>query len=385
MEIQKGWEMEIQEFLSAGKILFGNYSYKCIGKEASSLGKKALLVTGKKAMKAAGITDQVARFLREAGLGVEIFDEVESDPSIQTIDGIVEILRKEKCDLVVGLGGGSPLDAAKAAAGIAPTAKSVRDYLEGREEMKFSGLPFVALPTTAGTGSEVTRNSVVTNREEKTKSSFRSSYLLAKLAIVDPVLTLTAPPLLTATTGLDALTHLIESYVSTQAWSLTDGLAIYGIELVACHLAQAVTKGSDLTAREGMAMASLIGGLALSNSGLGAVHGLAHPLGAHYGISHGMVNGILLSYVMEYNLEICREKFTRIARIFGEEPQPEKAVEAVRNLTLKLGIPLHLREFGVEEKNLSRIAREALPAGSTRYNPRPLEEEDLIAILKRAY
>jgi alcohol dehydrogenase class IV len=205
------------------------------------------------------------------------------------------------------------------------------------------------------------------------------------LAIVDPVLTITAPPLLTATTGLDTLTHLLEGYVSTRAWSLTDGLAIYGMELVARHLARAVKKGDDLIAREGMAMASLIGGLVLSNSALGAVHGLAHPLTARYGISHGMVNGILLSYVMEYNSGVCSKKFGRIAQIFGEEPLPQKAVESVRNLTEEIGIPLHLREAVAKEIDLPLVAREALPTGSTRYNPRPLEEADLIAILKNAY
>lgn len=377
--------MEIREFLSAGNIIFGNNSGERIGEQVSILGRNAILVTGKKAMKATGLTKRVVQNLHKAEVEVKIFDEVETNPSIQTIDRIAALAREEKMDVVIGLGGGSVLDAAKAAAGIALTAKSVRDFLEGEEKMVSLGLPFVAIPTTAGTGSEVTQNSVITNREKKTKSSFRSSYLVARLAIVDPVLTITAPPLLTATTGLDTLTHLLEGYVSIRAWSLTDGLAIYGMELVARNLARAVKKGDDLIAREGMAMASLIGGLVLSNSALGAVHGLAHPLTARYGISHGMVNGILLSYVMEYNSGVCSEKFARIAQIFGEEPSPQKAVESVRNLTEKIGIPLHLREAVAKEIDLPLVAREALPTGSTRYNPRPLEEADLITILKNAY
>ena len=377
--------MEIREFISAGKIIFGNNCGERIGEEVSILGRNAILVTGKKAMKATGLTKRVVQNLQKAEMEVKIFDEVETNPSIQTIDRIAALAREEKMDVVIGLGGGSALDAAKAAAGIALTAKSVRDFLEGGQKMVSPGLPFVAIPTTAGTGSEVTQNSVITNREKRTKSSFRSSYLVARLAIVDPVLTITAPPLLTATTGLDTLTHLLEGYVSTRAWSLTDGLAIYGMELVARHLARAVKKGDDLIAREGMAMASLIGGLVLSNSALGAVHGLAHPLTARYGISHGMVNGILLSYVMEYNSGVCSKKFGRIAQIFGEEPLPQKAVESVRNLTEEIGIPLHLREAVAKEIDLPLVAREALPTGSTRYNPRPLEEADLIAILKNAY
>ena len=261
---------------------------------------------------------------------------------------------------------------------------------EGSKRLNSYGLPFVAIPTTSGTGAEMARNAVIINRAARTKKSFRSNYLFARIAIIDPTLTINLPQEITASSGVDALTHLIEGYVSRKANLLTDVLAIKGISLVGEALISAYSNGSNLEAREKMCMASLLGGVVLTNSGLGIAHGISPFLGALHGIPHGVANGILLARAIEFNLSSSIQKFKSVASALGEkieglteEEAAYKALVAVERIVEELRIPLSLGEFGVKSEDLPELAKKSLTSNSTRGNPREVSYEDLLSLLKK--
>lgn len=373
------------------KIIFGRNSVDRVGAEASEYGDKALLVTGRWAMHKAKVIDRMMDLLKVSEFkGIYLYDKVEHDPSIETVDQGTELARKCQADLVIGIGGGSALDAAKAIACMVKNEGSVVEYQSGRQ-IEHPGIPFIAIPTTAGTGAEITRNAVLTNREKKVKESIRSTYMIAKVAIVDAVLTATMPPAVTAATGMDALTQAIEAYVTLASNPVADALALRSIALISQSLTRAYDNGDDMEARENMALGSLMGAMAFANSSLGAVHGLAHPIGAMFDVSHGVICALLLPHVMEYNLPERTTKYAQIAEAMGqdikdtesEDSAARMAIEAVRDLLSRLRMPQRLRDVGIGGDSIAIIA-ESARGSSLNNNPRSATSASLKELLLAA-
>ncbi|NWF92721.1 MAG: iron-containing alcohol dehydrogenase [Syntrophaceae bacterium] len=379
-------------FYSPLKILFGPNAIKALGGEARTLGvKKALIVTDLGVLKA-DLLGPVKESLESAGIAYVIHDQVEPEPPIRCVDAATAQFKSEGCDLVIGIGGGSCLDVAKGVSVMATNTGGVLDYC-GIDLVRKQGAKKILIPTTSGTGSEVTRVFVVTDETDHTKKVVNSLYALADIAIVDPLLTLTMPPKITADTGMDALVHAIETYVSIGATPFSDILAERPIQWIAQYLPIAWAKGSNLEARYFMSLAATTAGLAFASGGLGAVHALAYPIGTGYHLSHGRANSVMLPHVMRYNLPGNPEKYAAIASLMGKEIEglsdPEAAllaVEAVEELLTTLQIPFHLHEYGIPKEGLPRLVEGAMKFSRLFIpNPRDLKEEDVFSIYEQAY
>ena len=380
------------EFATATRIVFGAGALRDVGDIARALGQRALVVTGRTSSRADGLV----RHLATAGVAAVTFP-VSGEPTVAAVEAGVQRARDERCDLVISFGGGSALDAGKAIAGMMTNPGCLTDYLEviGRgQSLTQPGAPFIAIPTTAGTGTEVTRNAVLASPEHRFKVSLRSPHILARVALVDPELTHDLPPALTASTGLDALTQLIEPFVSHRANPLTDALCREGLHRAARSLRRAFTHGHDTAAREDMAVASLCGGFALANAGLGAVHGFAAPLGGMFPAPHGAVCAALLPHVMDVNLRALRERapgsealrrYDEIARILTGRADARAAdgVQWVSELCTALEIPA-LRTWNVTEPDFPILVEKGIQASSMKANPLVLTPEELREILARA-
>ena len=380
------------EFATATRIVLGAGALGQLGANAKAFGRRALVVTGSDARRAEKLTAS----LTAAGLSAAIFP-VAGEPEIATVERGTAFAKSEQCDFVIGFGGGSVLDAAKAIAAMLANEGELTDYLEiigkGKALTK-KPVPFIAIPTTAGTGSEVTRNAVLASPEHKVKVSLRSPFLLARLAVIDPELTYGLPPGITASTGLDALTQLIEPFTCLRANPMTDALCLDGLGRAARSLGEAVANGGNPSAREDMAVASLFGGLALANAGLGAVHGFAGPIGGSFSAPHGAVCGALLPHVMAANVKALRERdpqsfalrrYYRIAVLVTNNPHAtaDAGVEWVRQLVAGLPIP-GLRAYGIREEHFADLVAKATVASSMKANPIQLTPEELTEILRRA-
>jgi alcohol dehydrogenase class IV len=376
-----------QEFYLPTRVVTGRGSLEQLGKLSAPFGDRILLVCGTHSVQQGEIVPRVTELLNAARLRVELFTRVSGEADIDMVTAGLDCLRRSNCGVVVGLGGGSAMDTAKSIAGLATQEGGIYEYHVGRVPEK-PGLPFIAVPTTAGTGAEVTRNAVLINPHTRFKTSIRGDDWFARVALVDPELCLTMSPELTANTGSDALCQAIEAYTSIAATPITDALAEKAIALIGRNLQQAYMNGSDINVREGMSMGSLLAGMAMSNARLGAVHGMAHPLGAHFNISHGLICGLLLPYVMDYNLDFAVTKYARIASLIGNHMPTESAIQAassavdlVRRLLVQIGISGHLSAFGVRREDLPLVIEEAFPSGSTKHNARPIGKNDLERIL----
>jgi alcohol dehydrogenase class IV len=380
------------DFATSTKIIFGGGTLQEAGPLARELGRHALVVTGRDPTRAQVLHDRLKSVYLTSTM-VSIGHE----PTTSDIINATAEARAANCDFVIGFGGGAALDAAKAIAALLRNGGDLIDYLEvigGAKPLSRPSAPCIAIPTTAGTGAEVTRNAVLTSAEHRVKVSLRSPHLLPRLALVDPELTHTLPPATTASTGLDALTQLIEPYVSSRSNPLTDPLCIEGIRRAARSLRRAVDDGSDASAREDMALASLFGGLALANAGLGAVHGFAGPIGGMFPAPHGAVCAVLLPHVMEANLAAlvargsqsnCHRRYEEVARVVTDEPHATAAdgVKWTRNLVTDLKIP-PLSRYGVTRDDAAQIVEAAEKASSMKANPIALTTAELHAILASA-
>ncbi len=380
------------EFATATRIIFGPGTLAEIGPPARELGTHALLVTGRDSTRAAPLL----ALLQSAGIAITPC-AIAREPTVDDISRGLALARAAGCDLVIGFGGGAALDSAKAIAALLTNDGALLDYLEviGRAQpLARPGAPCIAIPTTAGTGSEVTRNAVLAAPAHRVKVSLRSPHLLPGVALVDPALTLGLPPALTAATGFDALTQLIEPYVSPRANPLTDALCGDGLRRVARSLRLAFEHGADLAARTDMALASLHGGLALANAGLGAVHGFAGPIGGMFPAPHGAVCAALLPHVMAANLAALRARlpgspalarYDEVARLLTGRPlaTADDGVDWVRTLVSDLLIP-PLSAFGITPGDSSAIVAASAKASSMKANPIPLHEHELADILARA-
>jgi alcohol dehydrogenase class IV len=356
------------------KITFGAGSLWQTPAEIKKLGKKVLLIVGRKHLKQTGLLDKFISSLKQEGLQVSLFDQVEPEPCLETIDRGVDLGKQEQVEVIVGWGGGSVIDVGKVVAGILNKEGKAEDYQLGKRAIDFPGVDFVAIPTTAGTGAEATSNAVITNRTKKAKISIRSPFLLPRWVVIDPELTLTASRELKILTGIDTLVHLIEGFVSTSANIYTDFLALRGIELVAKNLPEIVNKEKDLSTQEKMCLAALLGGMVLTNAKLGAIHGLASPLGAICQIPHGLACALLLEPVIECNIKVRPEKLKQVAKIFGEED----CVFALKKFLAQLNFQPKLGALLDEEKIEQILAR---ISGSIKFNPYSFKKEELKEIL----
>jgi alcohol dehydrogenase class IV len=380
------------EFATATRIVFGAGTVNDAGAIAKEFGRRALVVTGRDSRRA----ERLLTNLKSAGVSAATFPVV-GEPELATVEQGVKLAKAEGCELVIGFGGGSALDAAKAIAAMLTNEGRLLDYVEiiGRgQPLTKSSAPFTAIPTTAGTGSEVTRNAVLASPEHKLKVSLRSPLMAARVAVVDPELTYDLPPALTASTGLDALTQLIEPFVCNRANPMTDGLCVEGLRRVARSLRVAFSKGQDKDAREDMAVASLFGGLALANAGLGAVHGFAGPVGGSFSAPHGAICAALLPHVMAMNLRALRQRDPDNAALHrydevawwltgDSKAKADDGVKWVRALAADLKVP-RLGSFGIRREHFADLVAKATNASSMKANPIVLAPEELAEILEQA-
>lgn len=355
--------------------------------------KKALLVTDKDLV-TYGVAAKVTAVLEAAKIPFTLYDQVKPNPTIANVTAGVKLFAESGADFLIGLGGGSPIDTAKAIGIITanPEFSDVKS-LEGIALTKARSIPLIAIPTTAGTAAEVTINYVITDEDAVKKMVCVDPKDIPIVAIVDPELMMSMPKGLTASTGMDALTHAIEGYITKGAWELTNMFELKAIELIARHLETAVNEPANMEGRNGMALAQYIAGMGFSNVGLGIVHSMAHPLGAFYDTPHGVANALLLPYIMEYNAPATGEKYKQIAIAMGvknvenmsTEEYRKAAVDAVVSLSKRINIPQKLSEIGVKEADLPQLAKAAFADVCTPGNPRDTNAEEILALYKKAF
>lgn len=374
---------KIIEMTFAPKVVGGAGSIKQLPRELTALGVSRPLVVTDKGIIKVGLIDKVTSVLKDAQVPYVVFGDVETNPTTEAVESGLKLLKEHRCDGLVAVGGGSAIDTAKSIGVVAQNGGSISEY-EGFDKFANYPLPLVAIPTTVGTGSEVTKGAVITDTKRHFKMVIASSKMYAKVALLDPTLLTSLPAFLTAATGMDALTHAIEAYISTGANPIADALNLKAISMIAGSLRQAVASGSVETMYQ-MQLASCIAGIGFHNVGLGLVHAMAHPVSGYYGVHHGVANAILLPRVMEYNLIACPERFADIAQAMGEETRgltmmekASKAIEAVRKLSDDVGIPKGLRQVGVtDETRIEKMAEDTLLSVDLPTNPRRYDKKTI--------
>ncbi|HLR79901.1 MAG TPA: iron-containing alcohol dehydrogenase [Bacillota bacterium] len=370
--------------------LFGEGTIDEVGIRLKNLGvKKPLLVTDEGLHKL-GLSEQIAEIVRNAGLEIAIFPKAEPNPTDQNVAEGLESFQSEQCDSIVTLGGGSSHDAGKGIALVAANGGKIHDY-EGVDQSEEPMVPLVAINTTAGTGSELTKFTIITDSERKVKMAIIDKHVTPTLSVNDPNLMKGMPPSLTAATGLDALTHAIEAYVSTDATPITDALAIHAIKIIPKYLPRAVANGADMEARVQMAYAQSLAGMAFNNASLGYVHAIAHQFGGFYNFPHGVCNAILLPHVCRFNLIARKERFAEIAALLGENIEllstyeaAEMGIQAIERLAKNLNIPSGFKELGAKEEDIETLAKHAMKDATALTNPRKPKLEEVIEIIKNA-
>ena len=376
------------EFVLPTKIIYGAGKVQVLGEELKALkANKVMLITDKGLIKS-GLMDKVTNIIDSVNIDYIIYDKIEANPKDYNIEDCAKEARKESVDIIVAFGGGSSIDAAKAVTVLAKQAGKVKDY-QGKGKIKDDCLPLITIPTTAGTGSEITFSSVITDTKEKFKFTIKSIEIAAKVAIVDPELTLTVPPLITASTGMDALTHAIEAYTASCTEPIAEAIALYAVELISHNIEEAVKDGSNIIARDKMMMGSLMGGLSFSHADVASVHCMAESLGSIYDAPHGMCNAILLPFVMEHNLPFVEYKYARIARAMGIEGKDDhmaavKAIEYIKELSKKIELP-GIKDLNVNPDDFELLSEMSLKNTSNNSNPREMTKDDYLMLFKKAY
>ena len=375
-------------------IITGSGASEQVGEESKKLGfKKALLVTDQNLVKL-GIVEKVAQSLRGSGVSFAVFDGVYTEPIAEFVQEGIKAYRENGCDFLLAVGGGSPMDTAKAIAVMVTNSGSIEDY-KGLGKIPQKGSPVIAVPTTAGTGSEVTPFTIITDTRRDVKMLIGSPFITPEVAIVDPSLTLTMPRDLTAATGIDALTHAIEAYVSVKAQMISDIFCLSAIELISGNLKPAWTDGNNAEAREKTLLGALQAGIAFSNSSVALVHGMARPIGAYFHVPHGASNAALLGVVMDFSLTGNPGRYAHIAKAMGEDiggltdlEAARLGARAVKTLIKDIKVS-SLPELGVDKEKLDKLApqmaEDAIASGSPSNNPRQATKEEIIELYKVAY
>ncbi len=379
-------------FRTTKRIFLGVGAVEKIGQEAQLLKAKKVLIITDPGIIQAGLLETIEKPLRSVSLPSIVFGGVEPDPKIEVVEKSLEKAKAEGVDLIIGFGGGSSLDIAKVTS-VLTTNPGKMDRFFGIDLVPNPGVPTILVPTTAGTGSEVTPIAILSDTKEKLKKGIVSPYLFPEVAIIDPKLTIGLPPAVTASTGMDALTHAIEAYISLNATSFTDLLAFRAMELIGKNLRMAFAHGENIMVRSNMMEASLLAGMAFANAGVAAVHAFAYPLGGEFHIAHGLANTLMLPYIMRYNIIGNPYKFAQMGKAFGEKTEglsdldaAEVAVKFVERLSDDIRVPRRLREVGIPESAIPQLAESAMKV--TRLlvnNPRKIALGDAIAIYKSAY
>jgi len=386
--------LAVREFRVPSLVLTGSGASQQVGEQCSKRGLyKGLIVTGPR-VRSTDIIPQIEQSLSQSGIAYSIYDGVATEPVVEFVEAGLEIYREEGCDFVLAVGGGSPIDTAKAIAVMTTNEGSISDY-KGIGKIPQKGAPLVALPTTAGTGSEVTIYTIITDAATNVKMLIGSPFVMPDIAIVDPLLTVSSPPGVTAATGIDALVHAIEAYVSVKAQPMSDIFALSAIKLISGNLRQAWANGDNLEAREKMMLGALQAGIAFSNSSVALVHGMSRPIGAYFHLAHGVSNAALLVVCMEFSLLGNPRRYADVAAAMGEKTHgltdlqaAELAVQAVGRLVSDVNIP-PLSELIEDEERFYRLvpqmAEDALDSGSPGNNPRQATKEQIVELYKQAY
>ena len=370
--------------------LFGANVLSELAPRVASLGGAKPLVVTDQGMTQLGYTKQVTDLLEQAGIAYAVFDETVPNPTDTNVNEGAQAYTDNQCDMLISLGGGSAHDCCKGVGLLVSNGGSIADY-EGVDQSKQALPPYIAINTTAGTASELTRFTIITNTSNHVKMAIVDWRVTPDLAINDPLLMVAMPPSLTAATGMDALTHAVEAYVSTGANPITDACALQAMRLIAKHLRVAVARGDDLQARDRMAYAQYLAGMAFNNAGLGHVHAMSHQLGGMYNLPHGVCNALLLPHVCEANLMAAQERYADIAEALGENvyglpvrEAAEMAVVAIRALSVDVGIPSTLSELGVQDKDIETMVEHAQKDVCAATNPRRLNDKEVAAIFRAA-
>ncbi|MBQ3635860.1 MAG: lactaldehyde reductase [Bacteroidales bacterium] len=380
-----------QRFILNEVSYFGAGCRQELAEVVKRMGLKKALVCSDKGLIKVGTTKMVTDVLDAAKFPYEIYSEIKPNPTVTNVKEGVEAFKKSGADCIVAIGGGSSMDTAKGI-GIVVTNPEFSDVvsLEGVAPTKHKSVPIIALPTTAGTGAEVTINYVIIDEKRQQKMVCVDPNDIPAVAIVDPELMYSLPKGLTAATGMDALTHAIEGYITKGAWVMSDMYELQAIKMIAENLPTAVEEPKNPKGREGMALAQYIAAQAFSNVGLGLVHGMAHPMGSLFDVPHGVANALLLPTIMEFNMPKCIEKFGVIAQTMGvdtkgmtKEQAAQAAVDAVKALSIRVGIPQHLSELGIKESDIPALAAQAITDVCTPGNPRDVTEEEIKALYKK--
>lgn len=393
--------LKMYNFRMPRNILFGINASERVGERAKELGgKKALLVTDSM-LQATKAIDKVRNSLQQAAIEVLIYDEVKTETTIEHVNRGKELFESQNCDLIIALGGGSCIDAGKAIAVLATNPGNITDY-EGRGKVKKPKCPMIAIPTTAGTGSEVTWVAVIRDSSKNIKFFVNSPYLVPEEAIEDPLLTISMPSKVTMSSGMDALTHAIEGYIATREANTGYGsppiiefLALPAIELISRNIRKAWADGENIEARSNMMLGQMMAGMTFGNSGTALVHAMAHPLGGHFDIPHGLGNAIMLPYALEYTCIAVPEKFARISHAMGENTLglplmegAELSISAVKKLCSDIRVP-RLRDLGIEKRKyqqaIPQMVKEAMASVTTQVNPRKPTEKDIVELFNKAF
>ena len=380
------------EFSIPQNIIVGAGTLAKLPECAKKMGGTHAMILSGPTLKKMGVVDKAADSLKAAGIAADIFTDIEANPSVTTVEKATESYLASGADFLVALGGGSPMDVAKAVGVTAKYGGSITEY-EGAHKVPGKIVPLIAIPTTAGTGSEVTAFSVITDHSRDYKLTVFSYELLPEYAILDPELLTSAPASVAAACGIDAFIHAEEAYISTAASPFSDAMAEKAMELIGKNIRRFVARRTDLEAAEAMLTGSLFAGIAFSYARLGNVHAMSHPVSAFFDVPHGVANAVLLPYVMAFNAEYTGEKFREIARMMGvdgvdsmtQEEYRKAAIDAVRQLSIDVGIPQTLREIGVKAEDLDALADAAMADVCTGGNPRPCTKDLVLGVYQTAF
>lgn len=382
------------ELLVPSRVIYGRETFREVGRQAKALGSKALIVSDP-VMENIRLVARCEHYLQEAGVPFAKYTGVDKEPTDVHVKEALDVCRSEQCDVIIALGGGSSIDAAKAVAVMMTNEGTISDYVGNARMFTEKPVPLIAIPTTAGTGSEVTKVTVIIDTKTDVKMMISQPALLPAVAIVDPLLTVSCPPSVTAATGVDALCHAIEAYISRRAHPVTDVLALSAIEAIIGHLRRAYENGQDIEAREKMAIAAMKAGMAFSNASVTLVHGMSRPIGALFHVPHGVSNAMLLPGVLEFTKDSAGERLAVIARLINPQLKDvsdaeaaDALVEEVKQLCRDLHIP-NMKTWGIDkaafDKAVDKMAADALASGSPANNPRVPTHEEIVALYHICY
>lgn len=375
-------------FMIPGKVIFGQGCISKIPEELKIKGLKRVLLASDRGLEAVGLVKKLENIFNKCAIDYVTFLDIEANPSTETVEKGVQIYRENKLEAIVCLGGGSPMDTAKAISVLVTNGGKIQDF-EGAHKVKGPIAPIIAIPTTAGTGSEVTPFAVITDRSNNYKLTVFSYEIIPEMALLDPELITTLPPLVAASTGLDALTHAVEAYISRAAYPFSDAMAEKAMELIGKYIRLFVANRSDIEAASGMLLGSMFAGIAFAWARLGNVHAMAHPLGGYFNIAHGVANAVLLPVILEYNALADQGKYEKIFNYIKDNKvingfTPDVLVTEIKLLSKKLGIPGNLSELGVSRESVHDMAVDAMKSGNILVNPRQSTLKDIEELYLRA-